>query len=81
MTNEPVDWAGLMRLGLGALRLSPDDFWAMTPNEFRLALEGAGIVPVGGSAPMSPGRLNELMQTYPDQPMERTSERTSDAEQ
>ena len=35
-----VDWPGLMRLGLGALRLPPEAFWSMTPGEFRLALEG-----------------------------------------
>ncbi|MEM1299882.1 MAG: phage tail assembly chaperone, partial [Pseudomonadota bacterium] len=31
--DEQVDWPHLMRLGLGALRLSPEVFWNMTPNE------------------------------------------------
>lgn len=63
----PVDWPALMRLGLGALRLPPEAFWAMTPGEFRRALEGAGLVPVGGAArAMDRGRLGELMAAFPD---------------
>jgi uncharacterized phage protein (TIGR02216 family) len=65
--GEPVDWPGLMRLGLGALRLPPDVFWSMTPGEFRRALEGAGLVPIGGGArSMDRGRLAELMAAFPD---------------
>ena len=66
MASDPVDWPGLMRLGLGALRLAPCDFWAMTPGELRLALEGAGIVPIAGAGPMGRGRLAELMAAFPD---------------
>lgn len=61
-----LDWKGLMRLGLGALRLSPEVFWAMTPAELMLALEGAGILPIGGRAPMGAARLAELMAAFPD---------------
>ena len=63
---EPVDWPGLMRLGLGVLRLSPEAFWSMTPGELRLALEGAGVLPVGGAQPMGRSRLAELMAAFPD---------------
>lgn len=57
-----------MRLGLGVLRLPPEAFWAMTPGEFRRALEGAGIVPIGGGArSMDRGRLAELMTAFPDE--------------
>lgn len=63
---DEVDWAGLMRLGLGALRLSPEVFWAMTPGELMLALEGAGVLPVGGQAAMGAARLAELMAAFPD---------------
>lgn len=63
---EPVDWPGLMRLGLGALRLAPEAFWSMTPGELRLALEGAGVLPVGGAPPMGRSRLAELMAAFPD---------------
>ncbi|MEO1494285.1 MAG: rcc01693 family protein [Pseudomonadota bacterium] len=60
-----TDWPGLMRLGLGVLRLPPDAFWAMTPAEFRHALEGAGLVPLGGGA-LGRDRLAELMAAFPD---------------
>lgn len=64
--NERVDWPGLMRLGLGVLRLAPDSFWSMTPAEFRLALEGAGVLAAGGTGPMGRKRLSELMAAFPD---------------
>lgn len=63
---KAVDWAGLMRLGLGGLRLSPEVFWAMTPRELMLALEGAGLLPVAGMGPMQGDRLAELMAAFPD---------------
>lgn len=63
--GERVDWDGLMRLGLGALRLPPDQFWAMTPLEFIRALEGAGLRPVPGLA-MDRGVLETLMAANPD---------------
>ncbi len=66
MPGEPVDWPGLMRLGLGTLRLAPEAFWSMTPAELRLALEGAGVLPVGGAAPMGRERMAELMAAFPD---------------
>lgn len=56
------DWPGLMRLGLGHLRLHPDAFWALTPRELMLML---GIDP--GSAPMGRARLAELARAYPDE--------------
>ena len=30
-----LDWPGLMRAGLGQLRLTPDAFWRLTPIELR----------------------------------------------
>jgi uncharacterized phage protein (TIGR02216 family) len=52
-----------MHAGLGLLRLSPCDFWAMTPREFQAA---AGAF--AGSAERAPGRadLARLMAAYPD---------------
>ncbi len=61
---DPVDWPGLMRLGLGVLRLTPDTFWAMTPGEFRLMLEGAGFHP--GAGHMDRTALDGLMTAFPD---------------
>lgn len=63
---ERIDWPHLMRLGLGALRLPPAAFWAMTPVEFLAALQGAGLAPIGGG--MDRGALDALMAAYPDAP-------------
>ena len=68
-----IDWAGLMRLGLGTLRLPPDQFWSMTPHELSLALEGAGLKPVGGLG-MDRGTLERLMVAHPDATGGRRSE-------
>lgn len=60
-------WAELMRLGLGVLRLAPDQFWAMTPVELQRALEGAGILATGADGRWI-GRpdLESLMARFPD---------------
>jgi len=54
------DWPALMRLGLGQLRLPPDQFWALTPAELALmaGLDGAGVMDRSG--------LAALMNMYPD---------------
>ncbi len=54
------DWPALMRLGLGQLRLTPDQFWALTPAELALmaGLDGARMMDRNG--------LAELMAIYPD---------------
>jgi uncharacterized phage protein (TIGR02216 family) len=53
-----------MAAGLGALRLAPSAFWAMTPRELAAAL-GAGL-----ASPSAPGRgdLAALMRRFPDGP-------------
>ena len=56
-----VDWAGLMRVGLGVLRLAPEAFWAMTPREFAAAADAKG-----GPAPMARADLEALRARYPD---------------
>lgn len=61
--SDRTDWAALMRLGLGALRLPPEVFWAMTPVEFRRALEGAGLA---SAAPLGRSGLDALMARFPD---------------
>ena len=62
-----VDWSGLMRLGLGVLQLNPEVFWAMSPAELRLALEGAGFLNPETRSPMDRESLASLMSAYPDQ--------------
>lgn len=54
------DWPALMRAGLLGLRLSPEQFWALTPAELRLMLGE------GGGAPMQRKGLEALMAAYPD---------------
>ncbi len=56
------DWPGLMRVGLGVLRLKPSDFWSLTPAELLLML---GLQD-GATATLSRERLQELAQQYPD---------------
>jgi uncharacterized phage protein (TIGR02216 family) len=53
-----------MGAGLGALRLAPSAFWAMTPRELAAAL---GIGLAGRTAP-GRGDLAALMRRYPDGP-------------
>lgn len=57
--RETFPWARLMHLGLGVLRLSPQEFWTATPREIAAAF--------GGPAPTLPClNLEELMKRYPD---------------
>ncbi len=58
-----VDWAGLMRMGLGELRLTPEAFWSMTPREL-----DAAAAPWRRRAPrpMSRDALEALRARFPD---------------
>ena len=40
-----IDWPGLMRAGLGQLRLTPDQFWRLSPVELRIMLGAEAAVP------------------------------------
>ena len=63
------DWPALMRAGMRGLGLRPEEFWSLTPAEFRLLLgEEAGSVPMGR------GRLAELMAAFPDREKEKAHE-------
>ncbi|WP_307154113.1 rcc01693 family protein [Rhodopseudomonas julia] len=56
-------WQEAIAFGLAVLRLSPRDFWAMTPREFsacRSALFGAG------KTPLTAGELAQLIARFPD---------------
>lgn len=70
MNDRPagIDWAELMRLGLGGLRLPPEVFWSMTPVELQCALEGAGLIARAGEGPMARGAFEALMARFPDRP-------------
>lgn len=56
-----LDWPGLLRVGIGGLKLHPDQFWALTPLELKLMLGDQ-------RAPSAMGRtgLHRLMAQYPD---------------
>lgn len=56
-----LDWPGLMQAGLRGLRLTPTEFWALTPAELALML---GQGPAQGALGRS--GLDRLMQAYPD---------------
>ena len=55
------DWPGLMRAGMLGLKLTPAQFWALTPAELLLMLGLDGSRP-----PMARARLEELAAAYPD---------------
>jgi uncharacterized phage protein (TIGR02216 family) len=59
---RPFPWDEAIGFGLGVLRLSPRDFWAMTPRELAAAVRG--LAP----AAEAPGRgdLDRLMRLFPD---------------
>ncbi|SFI24360.1 rcc01693 family protein [Albimonas pacifica] len=58
-----MDWPAMMRFGLGVLRMTPRDFWEMTPREFLAASEPY----VGeGAAPMGRAELEALRARFPD---------------
>ncbi|MDT0683619.1 phage tail assembly chaperone [Roseicyclus sp. F158] len=56
-----MDWAGLIRLGLGGLGMRPDAFWRLTPAELALMLGLETEAP-----PLTRARLAELARAYPD---------------
>jgi len=58
-----LDWPALMRAGMQALRLTPSEFWRLTPAELRLMLgPGAGRGPLGRDG------LDRLLAAFPDAP-------------
>lgn len=56
-----LDWPGLMRAGLQHLRLSPGEFWRLTPIELKLML---GAETRAGA--LTRARLEELAAAFPD---------------
>jgi uncharacterized phage protein (TIGR02216 family) len=60
---QPFPWKEAIGFGLGRLRLSPEQFWRMTPRELAYAIEAA----TGRSAPLDRSGLSRLMKRYPDE--------------
>ncbi|MDQ6436888.1 phage tail assembly chaperone [Mesorhizobium sp. LHD-90] len=61
--GEPFPWDTAMAVGFGLLRLSPHDFWAMTPREIERAMS---FFKTGASAPPGRNELAALMMAFPD---------------
>jgi len=59
----PFPWSQAIGFGLGVLRLSPEQFWRMTPRELAYAI---GAV-TGRRAPMDRDGLTALMKRFPDE--------------
>lgn len=59
----PFPWKHAIGFALGVLRLSPGQFWSMTPRELSYAIEAA----TGRSAPIDRAVLTELMERFPDE--------------
>lgn len=62
MSIKPFPWADAIGFGLGVLRLSPKDFWAMTPRELAHAINAV----TGAVTPLQREELDILMTRYPD---------------
>ena len=60
---KPFPWAQAIGFGLGILRLSPEQFWRMTPRELSFAIEAVR----GRSAPLDRGSFGDLMKRFPDE--------------
>jgi uncharacterized phage protein (TIGR02216 family) len=60
---RPFPWKQAIGFGLGVLKLSPEQFWRMTPRELAYAIEAAS----GRSAPIDRAALTHLMKRYPDE--------------
>ena len=60
-----MDWPGLMRAGLHGLRLTPAQFWALTPAELALMLGTADA-----ARPLGRAGLDALIRAYPDKERE-----------
>lgn len=55
-------WDETMAFALGVLRLSPSEFWAMTPRELALAMSPW----TAGSAAPARDEFDRLMRRFPD---------------
>ena len=52
-----------MGFAFGVLRLSPEQFWRMTPRELAYAIEAV----TGRAAPLNRAGFEQLMKRYPDE--------------
>lgn len=54
-------------MALGKMRMTSDEFWSISLQEFLLAVNGfIEFNSDGKPPPLSPNELNDLMERYPD---------------
>lgn len=58
-----IPWDAVIAFGLGRLRLSPEQFWALSFREFGLLLPKGEA---GPGAPITRTNLDDLTKRYPD---------------
>lgn len=58
-------WVEAARIALGILQWPPETFWAATPQELRLALEGR-FGWIAEAAPLGRAELATLRRRFPD---------------
>jgi uncharacterized phage protein (TIGR02216 family) len=58
----PFPWQQAIGFGLGVLRLSPEQFWRMTPRELAYAIQAVR----GRQTSLSRAAFSALMKRYPD---------------
>lgn len=63
-----LPWPELMQFALGNLRLSPREFWQLTPRELYAALGTITAAVEASALPPERTVLEDLMRAHPDQP-------------
>ena len=61
-----LDWDALLALGLGPLGFNAEDFWSLSPREFRAALRLH--LSAAPTAAFTRTDLNALAHAFPDTP-------------
>lgn len=63
MNRKPFPWPLALAVGLGVLRLPPEQFWRMTPRELAAALRG---LYGEEAAPLDRAAFDALRARFPD---------------
>ncbi len=63
--SEAFPWESAMKFGLGVLKLSPLEFWAMTPRELQAAYS-AHAQTSNLQTPIARPKFENLMKKFPD---------------
>jgi len=63
--GRPFPWPQALAVGLGVLRLPPEQFWRMTPRELAAALRG---LHGDASTPLDRAAFDALRARFPDTP-------------